>query len=272
MREAWTERHWMAAVAPGLFFAISNFAQSAIAAPGYFTEVGRVVALPALFLLAYGLSALIFRAAINLPRPWRVAPAARLATISAHLGYFLAASAVQLSALAALTAYVRQPDDWAPAFGFWLREIVVSCAPIWAAVYIGALAALTWLNGRTGKPARYGNGRLELRDAGATHYVDEASVLLAESEGNYVRLTTSRGVILPRLSLADLEARLPQDEFIRTHRTALVRKAMISAIERLSSGAYRVLLSNGAAAPLSRRRLGLVRRALADGRETFVTS
>lgn len=270
MHSGWTDRQWMAALTPGLFFAISNLAQSAIAAPGFFTQLGRVIALPVLFLLAYGLSALIFRAAIDLPRPWRVAPAARLTTVAAHIGYFLAASVVQLSAIAALTAFVREPETWISAFDFWLGEIVVSCAPIWGAVYISALAVLTWLSERPRKAAGE-NPRLELRDASTIHFVDKASVLLAESEGNYVRLTTSRGVLLPRLGLAELEARLPQDEFVRTHRTALVRKAMISAIERLPSGAYRVLLSSGAAAPLSRRRLDVVRRAL-SARETLVTS
>jgi two-component system LytT family response regulator len=67
-----------------------------------------------------------------------------------------------------------------------------------------------------------------------------------------------------RESLAELERRLDPREFVRVHRSAIVRLAMIRSLERPANGRYRVLLRDGTRVPVSRSRYAAVARALGD--------
>lgn len=75
-------------------------------------------------------------------------------------------------------------------------------------------------------------------------------------------MTCSHRAIV-RIPIEKLEQMLPASEFMRIHRSVIVRKALIREIHRSPSGAYSAILENGCAPPLSRRRLAAVRAALA---------
>ena len=84
-----------------------------------------------------------------------------------------------------------------------------------------------------------------------------------EAQGNYVALHVQGEVRLIRHTLAEMEARLKEHGFIRTHRRALVNRERMRAILPPERGELGVRLSSGQVAPLSEsRRAEVVRLVL----------
>jgi hypothetical protein len=84
-----------------------------------------------------------------------------------------------------------------------------------------------------------------------------------EAQGNYVALHVGGEVRLLRQTLADMELRLKDHGFIRTHRRALVNRQRMRAIIPPELGELGVRLSSGQVAPLSEsRRAEVVRLVL----------
>jgi two-component system LytT family response regulator len=69
-----------------------------------------------------------------------------------------------------------------------------------------------------------------------------------------------------RESLNELERRLDGAEFIRAHRSAIVRVDAVQALERSSTGAMHCVLRDGTRVPVSRSRREAVTSALGDAR------
>ena len=84
-----------------------------------------------------------------------------------------------------------------------------------------------------------------------------------KAQGNYVALHVGGEVRLLRQTLAEMEARLKDHGFIRTHRSALVNRQRMQAILPPELGELGVRLSSGQVAPLSvSRRAEVVRLVL----------
>lgn len=93
--------------------------------------------------------------------------------------------------------------------------------------------------------------------------VDE--VIYFQAEDKYTTVHHLNGEVLIDESLRTLEDELGGD-FLRVHRKVLVAKRFIRALERSGTGGARLRLSHvEARPPVSRRRLGEVRRLLAEG-------
>lgn len=105
---------------------------------------------------------------------------------------------------------------------------------------------------------------LVIRSVGAMERVPIAAITHLVSAANYVelRLTGGRSV-LHRAALSALEQRLPPGEFMRVHRTALVRPAQVASLYIVGDGAYSVRLHDGSTLPVSERYLGAVRALFA---------
>ncbi|MEM7575613.1 MAG: LytTR family DNA-binding domain-containing protein [Bacteroidota bacterium] len=70
-----------------------------------------------------------------------------------------------------------------------------------------------------------------IRVEGRIEKVLHRDIYYIESLQNYCRIITSAGPLLPLISLKELLAQLPAEDFIQTHRSYLVRLSAISAIE-----------------------------------------
>jgi hypothetical protein len=81
-----------------------------------------------------------------------------------------------------------------------------------------------------------------------------------EAQGNYVALHVGHEVRLLRHTLAEMETRLKDHGFIRTHRRALVNRERMQAIITPELGELGVRLANGQIAPLSESRRAAVLR------------
>ena len=86
--------------------------------------------------------------------------------------------------------------------------------------------------------------------------VDADEVLHLHSEGHYTRVVTADGTRFCNLSLGDLEARLDPEQFMRVHRSHIVK---LSAIKGLSRDAGRLMVQlagEHALVPVSRTSAG----------------
>jgi two-component system LytT family response regulator len=107
--------------------------------------------------------------------------------------------------------------------------------------------------------------RVNVRSVGRIEAVDLAEVSWIASAGNYVELQVGGRSVLHRIPLSRLEPRLDPAEFLRTHRTAIVRRSEARELAVVSDGAYELRLRSGATVPVSLRYVGAVRAQLAEG-------
>ncbi|MES2127710.1 MAG: LytTR family DNA-binding domain-containing protein [Pseudomonadota bacterium] len=63
--------------------------------------------------------------------------------------------------------------------------------------------------------------------------------------GNYVELHLAGRIVLHRATISAIAERLPTQDFVRVHRTALVRKSAIAALRSEGDGSYTVRLVQG---------------------------
>ena len=92
------------------------------------------------------------------------------------------------------------------------------------------------------------NDELWLRGtAGALTCIQRADIDMITAEDDYVRLHTASASYLLRGSIraaqADLD--LPEEEFVRVHRRALLRRSSIASVRRSTEKGVRVILRNG---------------------------
>jgi two-component system LytT family response regulator len=107
---------------------------------------------------------------------------------------------------------------------------------------------------RTGDPAsgeRY-LARIVVRSGQKTSIVDVADIDWVEVRGDYLALHTRAGEHLYRGTLGTLEQRLDPAEFVRIHRSTLVRLSRVKEFEPYFHGDYSVTLHDGTRLRLSR--------------------
>jgi hypothetical protein len=102
--------------------------------------------------------------------------------------------------------------------------------------------------------ARPVRASFDIRDNGRIVRAPIDEIVAVRSAGNYVEFLLADGRRpLMRATLAQMAERLAAHGFVRTHRSWLVNKARIAQIDPAGSGDFRIALSGGVEAPLSRR-------------------
>lgn len=101
---------------------------------------------------------------------------------------------------------------------------------------------------------------LVLRSVGHVQRIPVADILWLVSAGNYVALHLAGRRALHRAALTALEQRLPPGEFLRIHRTALVRPEAVTELRVAGDGVYTAVLRDGTTLPVSERHVQAVRR------------
>jgi two-component system LytT family response regulator len=95
--------------------------------------------------------------------------------------------------------------------------------------------------------------RLLIYTANGTHALDVSNILLLEAEGAYTtfHLKSGERIIASRV-LREFEAQLPPQQFVRVHRSYLVRVSAIQSLQKAEEGSLR--LTNGMLVPVARAR------------------
>jgi two-component system LytT family response regulator len=83
-------------------------------------------------------------------------------------------------------------------------------------------------------------------------FVRAAEIDWIETANNYVKLHVADEVHLMRETMANVEARLPGDRFLRISRSAIVNLERMRELQRLPNNGYAVILKNGDHLSLSR--------------------
>lgn len=94
--------------------------------------------------------------------------------------------------------------------------------------------------------------RLSIKDDERILFVPVDEIIWIEAANKYVVVYTSTGSHISRQTIQGLEDQLNPREFVRTHRSTLVRKAAVRGLHPLFHGDYIVKLVNGAEVTLSR--------------------
>jgi len=96
--------------------------------------------------------------------------------------------------------------------------------------------------------------RLVVKTGGRVFFLDVAEILCIEAEGNYVRVYDQTKHYLLRETISGLEEQLDPKQFLRIHRSAIVRLDLIETLIRNPGGDYAVLLKGGVKLKVSRGR------------------
>jgi two-component system LytT family response regulator len=108
-----------------------------------------------------------------------------------------------------------------------------------------------------------GEERLVIQREGAMVMVPFEEILWVEAADQYVKIHGADGrTELMRASMAHVEKRLPAEDFLRVHRSAIIRRQAVRALTSATSGTGRLTLEGGTTVPVSRTRMALVRRTL----------
>jgi two-component system LytT family response regulator len=102
--------------------------------------------------------------------------------------------------------------------------------------------------------------QLVVRSVGALERVAVQDLTRLCAAGNYVELYLRDGRrLLHRAALSALETRLPAGEFLRVHRSVLVRPGQIAGVSVEGDGVYSARLRDGSSLPVSERYIAGVR-------------
>jgi two-component system LytT family response regulator len=103
-----------------------------------------------------------------------------------------------------------------------------------------------------------------VRDRARAYFVPVDSIERLSAAGNYVEIHAAGKVHLLREPLARLIAQLDAREFIRVHRSHVVRLSFIAELQPMFHGDYELILRNGERLALSRRYKALLPAAIRE--------
>lgn len=116
-------------------------------------------------------------------------------------------------------------------------------------------------SGREPSPLR----RISAHSSTGIEVVELHQVQHFETEGRLVYVHFGNRKKRVEFTLDELENQLPYDDFLRIHRSIIVRTACISRIEPWFSGNWRAIMENGTQLTIARRRVRRVKQAIGYG-------
>lgn len=104
--------------------------------------------------------------------------------------------------------------------------------------------------------------RIAVKSVGRTVFVNTASIDWIETAGNYLCLHAGKDTELVRETMSQIESRLDPKQFVRIHRSTIVRIDAVKEITPLFNGDQSVVLTDGSKVVLSRSYREKARAAL----------
>jgi two-component system LytT family response regulator len=94
--------------------------------------------------------------------------------------------------------------------------------------------------------------RLLIRDRGQVHIISVNKIDYIEAQDDYISIHSEGKAVLKTQSLSELETQLDSGEFVRIHRSYIIRVDALKGIERASKDSHVAVLHNGTQLPISR--------------------
>jgi hypothetical protein len=180
--------------------------------------------------------------------PWgRKAAVHAAAAVSVSLGHVLIIGAARWTIYRLVGGYyapLAPLGDWPYEF----RKDVLIYASM-----VGIYVVWMQLRARRAPDGPASPEVLEVRDGARRHFVPLSDVVWVEAAGNYVELHRGGAGLLHRASLSAMEQRLQTAGFVRIHRSRLVRREAVAAVESKPTGDFVVRLRDGRELAGSRR-------------------
>lgn len=106
------------------------------------------------------------------------------------------------------------------------------------------------------------HARIVIKDGTEIKIIPTAEVIYLEAYDDYVKIFTSNGMHLKKKTMSYYEQMLPKSDFIRIHRSFIIRISELSKIEQLDKNKYIAILRNAKQVPISRNVYGDLREKL----------
>lgn len=87
--------------------------------------------------------------------------------------------------------------------------------------------------------------RITIKEGARIHLVKVEDILYIQACGDYTTLITPNGEYVKEQTMKYFETHLPEDNFVRIHRSTIVNVTQISRVELFGKETYQVLLKNG---------------------------
>ena len=107
--------------------------------------------------------------------------------------------------------------------------------------------------------------RLVIKNGGRVFFLHVQDVHCIEAEGNYVRVYDNQKGYLLRETISSLEEQLDPKQFLRIHRSAIVKIDRIKEMQPWFHGEYRIIMENGKQLALSRNYRSNLQEAVGNG-------
>ena len=91
-----------------------------------------------------------------------------------------------------------------------------------------------------------------IKSRGKIEFLKTSEISHLNASGNYVEFVTAHKKTLSRVSLAEIEKELNPAEFVRIHRSTIVKKSEIQELQAYFNGEYIVIMKNGSQLKMSR--------------------
>lgn len=181
---------------------------------------------------------------------WQAVPGHAAGWIAASIAHSTVMSGFRIAAYALAGAAYVPAGSWTDQFMFEARKDLITYVSV-VAVFLLARRLLT--SPASSPPAPTGNTLIELREGSRVVLLRPDEIDWVGAAGNYVEFQGAFGSELARRTMADVEAMLAPHDFVRIHRSRLVRRGAIAAIETRQSGDFDVTLRSGTVLAGSRR-------------------
>lgn len=104
--------------------------------------------------------------------------------------------------------------------------------------------------------------RVVIKDGAKIRIIPEQEIIRLEADGDYVKIHSTQGNFMKKKTLSYYEKALPEDRFLRVHRSHLISLSHITRIDPYEKNSHLALLSNGERIPVSRTGFQKVKETL----------
>jgi len=104
--------------------------------------------------------------------------------------------------------------------------------------------------------------RVVIKNGPKIHIIGYDDIQFIEADDDYVKVQTIEGAFAKKRTLTYFEKSLPQDIFIRVHRSYLLNLHHLVKLEQNESGSYQAILNNGFKVAVSRNGHQLLKQRL----------
>lgn len=104
--------------------------------------------------------------------------------------------------------------------------------------------------------------RVVVKTAGKIRIIPVPDILYLEAADDYVKIHTKDGPFLKNKTMSFFENMLPQDQFVRTHRSYIINVQEITRIDPYEKENHLAILKSGGRIPVSKNGYGRLREVL----------